>query len=147
MCACVSPPVVSQSCLTLCDLVDCIPPGSSIRGIFQARIMRLLENSLPHSVPWFFSFKWGSCSNCWNSMEATAISEHLPGARLCTGRNQMMQSLLSQISARQTAALTEGKTMRQVSRKGTCGLLQGVWQRGSPWAGGGSLLLLSESDV
>ena len=26
-----------QSCLTLCDPMDCSPPGSSIRGILQAR--------------------------------------------------------------------------------------------------------------
>ena len=28
-----------QSCLTLCHTVDCRPPGSSVRGIFQARIL------------------------------------------------------------------------------------------------------------
>ena len=26
-------------CLTLCDSLDCIPPGSSVHGIFQARIL------------------------------------------------------------------------------------------------------------
>ena len=30
---------VAQSCLTLCDPVDCSPPDSSIHGIFQARIL------------------------------------------------------------------------------------------------------------
>jgi len=30
---------VTQSCLTLCDPMDCNPPGSSIHGIFQARIL------------------------------------------------------------------------------------------------------------
>ena len=29
--------LVTQSCLTLCNPVDCSPPGSSIHGIFQAR--------------------------------------------------------------------------------------------------------------
>ena len=28
-----------QSCLTLCDPMDCSHPGSSIRGIFQARVL------------------------------------------------------------------------------------------------------------
>ena len=28
-----------QSCLTLCDPMDCIPPGSSVHGILQARIL------------------------------------------------------------------------------------------------------------
>ena len=30
---------VAQSCLTLCNPVDCILPGSSIHGILQARIL------------------------------------------------------------------------------------------------------------
>ena len=30
---------VAQSCLTLCDPVDSSPPGSSIHGILQARIL------------------------------------------------------------------------------------------------------------
>ena len=29
---------VAQSCLTLCDPMDCSPPGSSVHGIFQTRI-------------------------------------------------------------------------------------------------------------
>ena len=30
---------VTQSCSTLCDPMDCSPPGSSIYGIFQARVL------------------------------------------------------------------------------------------------------------
>ena len=30
---------VAQSCLTLCDPMDCSLPGSSVRGILQARIL------------------------------------------------------------------------------------------------------------
>ena len=30
---------VDQSCPTLCDPLDCSPPGSSIHGIFQARVL------------------------------------------------------------------------------------------------------------
>ena len=30
---------VTQSCLTLCNPVDCSPPGSSVHGILQARIL------------------------------------------------------------------------------------------------------------
>ena len=30
---------VSQLCPTLCDPIDCSPPGSSVHGIFQARIL------------------------------------------------------------------------------------------------------------
>ena len=33
--------LVAQSCLTLtlCDAMDCSPPGSSVHGILQARIL------------------------------------------------------------------------------------------------------------
>ena len=30
---------VAQLCLTLCDPIDSSPPGSSIHGIFQARVL------------------------------------------------------------------------------------------------------------
>ena len=30
---------VGQSCLTLCDPMDCSLPGFSIHGIFQARVL------------------------------------------------------------------------------------------------------------
>ena len=30
---------VVQSCPTLCDPMDCSPPGSSVHGIFQARVL------------------------------------------------------------------------------------------------------------
>ena len=30
---------VAQSCPTLCDPMDCSPPGSSVHGIFQAWIL------------------------------------------------------------------------------------------------------------
>ena len=33
---------VTQSCLALCDPMDCSPPGSSIHGILQARVLELL---------------------------------------------------------------------------------------------------------
>ena len=30
---------VAQSCPTLCEPMDCSPPGSSVHGIFQARVL------------------------------------------------------------------------------------------------------------
>ena len=42
---------VTQSRLTLCDPMDCSPPGSSIHGIFQARILEWVA----------ISFFRGSC--------------------------------------------------------------------------------------
>ena len=37
--ACMCAQSVTQSCLTLCDLMDCSPPGSSVHAISQARIL------------------------------------------------------------------------------------------------------------
>ena len=39
VCVCVCVYSVDQSCPTLCDSVDCSPPGSSVRGISHARIL------------------------------------------------------------------------------------------------------------
>ena len=39
-----------QSCLTLCDPMDCNPPGSSVHGIFQARIPEWVAISCPDTV-------------------------------------------------------------------------------------------------
>ena len=53
---------VSQSCLTLCDPMECSPPGSSVHGIFQARILEQVAISfsrgewgwvfIPQPLPW-----------------------------------------------------------------------------------------------
>ena len=32
---------IAQSCPTLCDPMDCSLPGSSVHGIFQARVLEL----------------------------------------------------------------------------------------------------------
>ena len=39
--------LVAQSCLSLCDPMDCSPPGSSVHGILQAR--RLEQVAMPSS--------------------------------------------------------------------------------------------------
>ena len=40
------PPLFTQSCLTLCDPMDCSLPGFSVHGIFQARILEWVAMSL-----------------------------------------------------------------------------------------------------
>ena len=37
--------VLIQLYLTLCDLMDCSPPDSSVHGIFQARVLKLVAIS------------------------------------------------------------------------------------------------------
>ena len=38
-----------QSCPTLCNPMDCSPPGSSIPGIFQARVLEWVAIALSDS--------------------------------------------------------------------------------------------------
>ena len=40
-----------QSCLTLCDHIDGSPPGSSVPGILQARILEWVVTSHPGDLP------------------------------------------------------------------------------------------------
>ena len=40
-----------QSCLTLCDPIDCTPPGSSVHGILQARKLEWVAMSFPEHLP------------------------------------------------------------------------------------------------
>ena len=42
----------AQLCLTLCDPVDCNSPGSSVHGIFQARILQWVAMSSSRESSW-----------------------------------------------------------------------------------------------
>jgi len=39
--------LIVQSCLPLCEPVDCSLPGSSVHGILQARILEWVATSFP----------------------------------------------------------------------------------------------------
>ena len=57
----------AQSCLTLCDPIDCNLPGSSVHGIFQARILEWVAISFSRGssgLPgWEDSQDW-TCISC-----------------------------------------------------------------------------------
>ena len=60
VCAC----SVTQSCLTLCNPMDCSPPGSPVHGILQARILEWVAISFSRG---FFQPRdpaWVSCVSC-----------------------------------------------------------------------------------
>ena len=48
--------LVVKSCLTLCDPIDCSPPGSSVHGILQARILECV--AIPFSRQSFWPRDW-----------------------------------------------------------------------------------------
>ena len=56
--------VLSQSCPTLCHPVDCNPPGSSVHGILQARILEWVEITFSRKSPRLRDPTRISCVSC-----------------------------------------------------------------------------------
>ena len=67
--------LVAQSCPTLCDLMGCSPPGSSVHGILQARILEWVAISFCRGSSWPRDWTKDSCIACrvltlWATREA-----------------------------------------------------------------------------
>ena len=62
MCTCIIPGVhlVTQSCPTLCDLMDCSPPGSSVHGILSARLLEWVARYSSRGSSWPRDLIWVS---------------------------------------------------------------------------------------
>ena len=75
---------VAQSCPTLCDPMDCSRPGSSVHGIFQARILKWVaipfsrESSQPRDRTWV-SHIVGRCFTIWATIMLNARLDEEPG--------------------------------------------------------------------
>ena len=54
--------LVAQSCLTPCNLMDCSPPGSSVHGISQARILGWFAIPSPRGSSQPRGWTWVSCT-------------------------------------------------------------------------------------
>ena len=54
--------VIAQSCLTLCNPVDCSLPVSSVCGISQARILEWVAISFSRGSSWPRDRTWVSCT-------------------------------------------------------------------------------------
>ena len=52
---------VTQSCPTLCDPMDCSPPGSSVHRILQARILEWVAIRFTRGSSWPRNRTWVSC--------------------------------------------------------------------------------------
>ena len=51
---------VAQSCSTLCDPMDCSPPGSSVHGTFQARVLEWVAIAFS----WMrWTINWAGCAS------------------------------------------------------------------------------------
>ena len=57
MCVCVCVCVlVAQSCLTLCDPMDCSPPGSFVHGILQAKLLEWVAISFSSICIYLYTY-------------------------------------------------------------------------------------------
>ena len=52
----------AQSCPTLCNPMDCSPPGSSVHGILQARVLEWVAISFSRSSSWLRDRTRVSCT-------------------------------------------------------------------------------------
>ena len=74
----------AQSCLTLLDPIDCSPPGSSVHGIFQARV-------LEWGAIAFSDFILQNNINIYNSINNTNFVQCMPN---CPGKKSIDAVLL-----------------------------------------------------
>ena len=66
---------VAQSCPSLCDPMDCSPPGSSVHGILQARILEWVAISFSRRTSWPRDRTQVSCIAGWH-FTVWATREH-----------------------------------------------------------------------
>ena len=77
--------LVPQMCPTICDPVDCSPPGSSVHGIFQARVLEWVAISFSRESSWPRAQTWVSCTasrvfTTWAIREARISLYHFPNS-------------------------------------------------------------------
>ena len=81
-----------QSCPTLCDPTEGSPPGSSIHGIFQARVLEwgaiafsrnhtAVSDSTSHTIPWIVTIPTQTVRKC---LQFSVITDQSPGWIICS---------------------------------------------------------------
>ena len=75
---CESESVSCSVCLTLCDVIDCSLPGSSVYEIFQARILDWVANPFSRGSSWLRDRTWvshiaGRFFTVWVTREAQGL--------------------------------------------------------------------------
>ena len=84
---------VTQSCLILCDPMDCSLPGSSVHGIFQERVLEWVAISFSRGSSWPRDRTQVSCTagrrfTVWATREAQStltMSANLESSAVATG--------------------------------------------------------------
>ena len=84
---------VAQSCLTLSDHMDCSPPGSSIHGIFQARVLEWV--AIAFSIKQLTSNYTGKGGRRHRKNESFTVYEMFHRRTLCVCVHLVAQSCLT----------------------------------------------------
>ena len=105
---------VAQSCLTLCHPKDCSPPGSSVHGIFQARILEwvAISSSRGSSQP----RDW-TCVSCTNRR----ILYHWAAREIPSSMFRKTQVSIAQTNSLSLPRLAEIKGLLTVDEGGHVG--------------------------
>ena len=143
VCVCVCM-LVTQSWPTLCDPMDCIPPGSSVHGIFQARILEWVAisfsrgSSRPRDRTQVFCIA-GRFFTIRTTREAqshvgngNSPCSHLQTSQITSGRNKQDRNLLG-IAAAREGGEAEGTALplEEITLRHRC--TKRLTFRGLPW--------------
>ena len=96
---------VTQSCLTLSDLMDCSLPGSSIHGIFQARVLEWGAIAFSKLLGYYFpnyssityhsfgtAFIWGlQCELFW--VQNISAVQHFKTKGICRNKSSFRKEM------------------------------------------------------
>ena len=81
--------LVNQSCLTLCDPMDCSPPGSSVHGMLQAKILDWV------AIPFSRVSSWPRDQTWVCHMQANSLLSESPWKPLLFQFSSVAQSCLT----------------------------------------------------
>ena len=85
--------LVTQSCPTVCDPMDCSPPGSSVHGILQARILEWVGS---HSLLQGLNPRLLRLLHCGQILSKEALLKERDTVILCVQlHSQMLADLIS----------------------------------------------------
>ena len=99
-----------QSCLTLCDPIDSSPPGSSIPGILQARILEWVAISFSSAWKW----KVKSLSHVWLFATPWTVAHQAPLSMGFPRQEYWSELLLPSLSSLITSWQIDRETMEIV---------------------------------
>ena len=88
-----------QSCPTLCDPMDCSPPGSPVHGILQARTMEWVAISSSNAWKWKVKVKSLSCvqllATTWTAAYQAPLSMGFSRQEYWSGCHCLLQSYIT----------------------------------------------------